>query len=164
MVLPEEMKSIAFLRDLGEPYLGQIAVMARLKEYGEGTILFSEGEASPVIYFILSGEVRLVTETRGGDTITVYTAGPGEMIGWSPVLGRNAMTATACVSSRCRLAVLDASRILGLCEQDPHFGMAFLRQVSDFLSDRLASTRRCLAFSRALSYVSPFALSHEGSD
>jgi CRP-like cAMP-binding protein len=164
MVLPEEMKSIEFLRDLGEPYLSQVAALARLKEYGEGSVLFSEGEVSPVLYFILSGEVRLVTELLGGGPLTIYTAGPGEMIGWSPVLGRGAMTATACVSSRSRVAVLDASRVLGLCEQDPRFGMAFLRQVSVFLSERLTSTRRCLAFSRALTHMSPFALAHEGSD
>src|SRR5262245_44080251 len=164
MVLSEEMENIVFLRELGEPYLGQVAAMARLKEYGEGSILFREGEVSAVIYFILSGEVRLVTEELGGEPVTIYTAGPGEMIGWSPVLGKGAMTATACVSSRCRVAVLDANRVLGLCEQDPRFGMAFLRQVGVFLSDRLTSTRRCLAFSRALKHMSPFALAHEGSD
>ena len=65
MVLPEEMTSVAFLRDLGQPYLAKVAAMARLKEYGEGTVLFSEGEVSPVIYFVLSGEVRLVTDQIG---------------------------------------------------------------------------------------------------
>jgi CRP-like cAMP-binding protein len=164
MILPEEMESVAFLRDLGESYLAKIAAMARLKEYGEGSILFSEGDVSHDIYFLLSGEVRLVTELLGGEPVTIYTAGPGEMIGWSPVLGGGPMTATACVSSRSRVAVLGASRVLGLCEQDPRFGMAFLRQVGVFLSDRLTSTRRCLAFSRALKHMSPFALAHEGSD
>jgi CRP-like cAMP-binding protein len=165
MILPEEMANVGFLQDLGEPYLSQIAAIARLKECGKGTILFSEGEASPVIYFILSGEVRLVTRLVDEEPFTIYTAGPGEMIGWSSLLGRNAMTATACVSSRCRLAVLDAKRTLLLCEQDPHFGLAFLQQVIVFLSDRLASTRRCLAISRALvPHTSPFALAHEGSD
>jgi CRP-like cAMP-binding protein len=163
MILPEEMGNVEFLRDLGPPYLGQIAAMARLKEHGEGTVLFSEGEFSPVIYFVLRGEVRLVSE-QAGEPLTIYTAGPGEMIGWSPVLGKGAMTATACVSAPTRLAVLDARRVLELCERDPRFGMAFLRQVGVFLSDRLTSTRRCLAYSRALSHMSPFVLAHEGSD
>jgi CRP-like cAMP-binding protein len=164
MVLPDEMNNIAFLRDLGAPYLEQVAAMARLREYPEGSILFSEGDVSGVIYFILRGEVKLLTEQFDGEPVTIYTAGPGEMIGWSPVLGRGPMTATACVSSRCRLAVLDAGRVLELCERDPHFGVAFLRQVGVFLSDRLSSTRRCLAFARALKHRSPYALAHEGSD
>jgi CRP-like cAMP-binding protein len=164
MVLPEEMGSIAFLRNLSESYLEQIAAMARLQEHEAGAVLFGEGEDSPFISFILSGEVRLEIEQRGGGPITIYTAGPGELLGWSPVLGRGPMTATARVSARCRLAVLDAGRVLGLCERDPRFGMAFLKQVGVFLSDRLHSTRRCLAFARALPHLSPFALAHEGSD
>jgi CRP-like cAMP-binding protein len=164
MVLPEEMERIAFLHDLGQPYLGRLAALAQLKEYRAGAVLFSEGEASPVIYFILTGEVKLLTEQIDGEPFTLYTAGPGEMIGWSPLLGRSAMTATARASSLSRLAVLDARQVMKLCEQDPYFGMAFLRQVMVFLSDRLASTRRCLAFARALGHCSPFALAHDGSD
>jgi CRP/FNR family transcriptional regulator len=165
MTLPEELAKVGFLQELGEPYLGKIAAIARLKECGKGTVLFSEGEASPVIYFILSGEVKLVTRLIDEEPFTIYTAGPGELIGWSSLLGRNAMTATACVSARSRLAVLDAKKILTLCEQDPHLGLAFLHQVIVFMSDRLASIRRCLAISRALlPHISPFALAHEGSD
>jgi CRP-like cAMP-binding protein len=165
MILPEEMAKVGFLQNLGEPYLSQIAAIARLEECGEGTSLFSEGETSPVFYFILSGEVKLVTQLIDEEPFTIYHAGPGELIGWSSLLGRNAMTATACVSSRSRLAVLDAKRVLKLCQQDPHFGLAFLQQVIVFLSDRLACTRRCLAISRALQrQMSPFALAHEDSD
>jgi CRP-like cAMP-binding protein len=164
MILPEEMGSIAFLRNLNESYLQRIAAMARPEQHEAGAVLFCEGEDSPDIYFLLTGEVRLEIEQRGGGPITIYTAGPGEMLGWSPVLGRGPMTATARVSAPCRLAVLDAARVLGLCERDPRFGMAFLKQVGVFLSDRLHSTRRCLAFARALPHLSPFALAHEGSD
>ena len=60
----------------------------------DGTVLFHEGEASPFIYFILSGEVRLDIEYVDGERVTISTAGPGEMLGWSPVLGGSAMTAT----------------------------------------------------------------------
>jgi CRP-like cAMP-binding protein len=164
MILTEEMECVGFLRNLREPYLSEIAAMARPKECSEGEVLFNEGEKSDCIYFILSGEVCLEIEHASGEPIDIYTAGPGELIGWSPVLGRSAMSATARANSRCRLAVLDVSQVLALCEQDPRFGMAFLKQVGRFLSDRLNSTHRCLAFARTLRAMSPFALAHEGSD
>jgi CRP-like cAMP-binding protein len=164
MISPEEMQCVGFLRDLSEPYLSQIGAMARLQVSSKGTVLFHEGEASPFIWFILSGEVRLDIEYVDGEKVVIYTAGPGEMLGWSPVLGRPVMTATARVASRCRVAVLEVSQVLALCEQDPRFGMAFLKQLGVFLSERLDGTRRCLAFARALSHLSPFALAHEGSD
>src|SRR5262249_46347240 len=112
MVSPEEMQCVGFLRDLSEPYLSQVAAMARLEEWSKGKVVFREGEASPLIWFILRGEVRLDIEYVDGEQVVIYTAGPGEMVGWSPVLGRSAMTATARVASRCRLAVLEVSRVL----------------------------------------------------
>lgn len=164
MIIPEEMESIAFLRQLGQPHLERVARLARLEECEEGSVLFHEGDESPFLYFVLSGEVALEIEHPDGAPVEVCIAGPGEMLGWSAVLGRPVMTATARVLSRCRLASLEIGPLLKLCEQNPRFGMALYRQVGLFLSDRLASTRRCLAFTRKLRHLSRFALAHEGSD
>jgi CRP-like cAMP-binding protein len=157
MILPEELARIEFLQQLGETYLNRVAGMARLEECLEGTVLFREGQRSPVITFVLSGEVRLEVEEPDGESVEVATVGPGEMLGWSPILGRP-MTATARAATRCQLAVFDASRILGLGEADPRFGMAFLRQTSIALSERLRDTRRHLAIARSLGQRSPFTL------
>jgi CRP-like cAMP-binding protein len=124
--------------------------------------VFRTGEASSFIYFVLNGTVDLEIEEPVGESRKVATAGPGELLGWSPVLGRRAMTATARAATRCRLAALDVGQLLALCERDPHFGMAFLRQVALVVSDRLSGTRRHLA--RALSHRGPLGAPPEGSD
>jgi len=149
MILPEEMKDIEFLRELGGQYLNQIAMMAQLKECEAETILFRQGESSPFIYIVLSGNVALRLEESAEKSVETSTVGPGELLGWSPVLGRPAMTATAQAATRCRLAVLDVNRIIALCESDPRFGVAFLRQIALVMSDRLLSARLNLV--RALS-------------
>jgi CRP-like cAMP-binding protein len=142
--------------------LNQIAKMAVLKECKEDTVLFSQGQGSPLIYFVLSGKVGLEIEEPGGKSVGVSTLGPGELLGWSPVLGRHAMTATARPLTPCRLAVLEVPQVLELCERDPRFGIAFLRQIALVLSERLWDTRRNLA--RALSHRPLFAAPQEGSD
>jgi len=162
MILPEELVSIEFLRNIGEPHLNQIALEALLKEYPEGTVVFREGQDSPFIYFVLTGKVDREVEEPDGKSARVYTAGPGELLGWSPVLGRRAMTATARAVARSRLAVLGVDQILALCEREPRFGLAFLRQITLVLSERLRHTRRSLA--RALSHRPEVAAAPEGSD
>ena len=107
MILPEEVERIDFLRNLGEPHLHKIAAMARLAECLQGTIVFREGQDSPSIYFLLSGKVGLEVAEPDGESVEVYSASPGELLGWSPVLGQRAMTATARAVTRRRLAVLD---------------------------------------------------------
>ena len=150
MILPEELTGIQFLENLGADHLNRIAKLARLEDHVQGTVLFREGEPTPCIYFVLSGQVGLEVMQPDGEPVEVCTIAPGELLGWSPVLGGPAMTATARTLARCRLAVLDVKMVLELCEREPHFGLAFLRQVALVLSARLHETRRCLALARVV--------------
>jgi CRP-like cAMP-binding protein len=161
MILPEELESVVFLRNLGKIHLDRVAAMARLRECAAGTVLFKEGADSPYLYFILGGTVGLEVAEPGRDPVRVYTARAGDLVGWSPVLGRRSMTATGRVLTDCRLAALDAEEVAGLCERDPAFAAAFLRQTARVLSDRLWGTRRLLA--RALGHR-PLEVVAEGSD
>ncbi len=149
MILPDELEEVAFLRELGERYFNQLAQIAHLKEFRRGSVIFHEGQEAPFIYFILSGKVSLEVIEPGYGAIEVETLGPGELLGWSPALGGHAMTATAIALTRGRLAALDATRVLALCEEEPRFGVAFLRQVGLIVSERLRCTRRTLAAVRS---------------
>ena len=111
---------------------------------------------------VLSGRVGLEVEEPDGKSVGVSTVGAGELLGWSPVLGRHAMTATARAVTDCRLAILDVEKILDLCERDPHFGFALLRQIASALSKRLWDTRRNLA--RALTHRPVLGVRMESSD
>jgi CRP-like cAMP-binding protein len=161
MILPEEMESVVFLRNLGKAHLIRVASLARLRECAEGTVLFHEGSDSAYLYFVLSGKVGLEVEEPGRGPVRVFTAHPGDLVGWSPVLGRRSMTATARAAADCRLAALDAREVAELCERDQRFAAAFLRQAACVLSDRLWGTRRLLA--RALGHR-PLDVVAEGSD
>src|SRR5262249_45334581 len=140
MITPEELKDIEFLHNLGGEHLNQLARMARLQECEEGAVVFRQGQGSAFLYFVLGGKVGLQVAETGGTAVEVSTVGPGEMLGWSPVLGRHAMTATAHAVTRCRLAVLDVRQVLDLCERDPRFAVAFLWQTALALSERLWDT------------------------
>jgi CRP-like cAMP-binding protein len=162
MSLLNELKRVRFFKNLGDDHVTRVAGLAQIKECPEGDVLFREREDSPFIYFVLSGNVHLDVEVADGDSVGVYAAGPGELVGWSPVLGRRGMTATARAATRCRLAALETDRLLQLCEEDPLFAVAFLRQVSLVLSERLASTRRRVG--RPSGARAPLGVTRESSD
>jgi CRP-like cAMP-binding protein len=164
MSLAEEMLAIEALRGLGESQLQKIAAIAGPKECQAGAILFREGDDSPIIFVLLSGEVSLEVSIRERSPTAIYVAGPGELLGWSPILGRHAMTATAKVTTPSRLAVLEVARLNELIEQDPQFGVAFLKQLALIVSDRLSATRRCLASVRDHFDSPRFSALREGSD
>jgi CRP-like cAMP-binding protein len=162
MITPAELKGIKFLQSLDEPHLNEIAAMARPQECKPDTVVFEQGQGSTYIYLVLNGKISLEIEEPDGKPVAVSTIGPGELVGWSPALGRHAMTATARAVTACQLAVLDVRQVLDLCERDPLFGVAFLRQIAVVMSDRLWDTRRNLA--RALSHRPLLATSMESSE
>jgi CRP-like cAMP-binding protein len=145
MIAPEELDRVEFLRNLGGPYAGQLAPLAEPKEYPAGAEIFRQGPDSPYLYFVLDGEVALEVQVSGQEAAEIHRGGPGELFGWSPVLGRHSMTATGRATTPTRLAVFEIARVLDLCERDPRFGSAFYRQVATVLASRLDDTRRRLS-------------------
>jgi CRP-like cAMP-binding protein len=164
MPLAEEFIEVKTLRRLGDAHVRKLAAIARPQECPAGALLFREGDDSTLIFVLLSGEVSLEVRIQDQSPTTIYMASPGELLGWSPVLGHHAMTASARATTPCRLAILEAARVNELIDQDPQLGLAFLRQLAVIVSDRLSATRHCLA-SVQVPFDSPrFKLLREGSD
>jgi CRP-like cAMP-binding protein len=164
MALSVDLQGARFTLQLSEPHRRALAALASVREYPEDTALFEEEKNSPYVYCVLEGKVSLQIREPFGEVVEVDTVGPGELLGWSPLFGRRGMTASARTATACRLAVFEVSRVAQLCERDPQFGFAFLRQVGHQVSDRLRSTRRALALARTLSHHSPYSLRHGDSD
>jgi CRP-like cAMP-binding protein len=145
MIAPEELDRVGFLRNLGGPHLNQLATMAEPKEYPAGAEIFRQGEDSPYLYFVLDGEVALDIQVSDREAVEVHRAAPGEFFGWSPVLGRHALTGTGRATALTRMALLEVARVPDLCAREPLFGMGFFRQVAQVLAWRLDETRQRLS-------------------
>jgi CRP-like cAMP-binding protein len=149
MILLDELEEVRFCQSLDPDSLQHIAQLAEPQEYPPGRLLFKEGHASSYIYLLLQGSVTLEIEQPGKGSTPIETIQPGELLGWSPVLGRGAMTATARTASRCRVAGLDVGQVLRLSERDPRFGLELLRGIAATIADRLLVTRLQLLKARS---------------
>ena len=145
MISPQEMAKVPFLRHLGGDYGGELARLAELQERPAGAVIFRRAQDLSVLYFVLDGEVGLEFYVTPHEVAEVHRVGPGDMLGWSPVLGRRSMTATARAVKPVRLAAISVDQIVQMCERDPRFGYAFYRQVAIVLSSRLDDTHRQLS-------------------
>jgi CRP-like cAMP-binding protein len=141
MVLLDMLEDIDFLRGLAPEYLGHIASLGQLQEHPADTVLFREGEGCGHVYLVSQGEIVLEIEVPGKGPMPIRTAGPGELVGWSPVIGLGPMTATGRTRTRCRVVALDVGRLRALCQRNPTFGMEFIRRTAVALAQRLHGTR-----------------------
>ncbi len=135
------IRDIQFLHDFPDDYLKPLASVATLKECAPGALVFREGQKNSQLYLIVKGSVSLEFCTPGLGCKRLQTAGPGELLGWSPVLGLSDMTATARVLEPTTLVVVDAKQLVTLCEHNPRFGYEFMRRTALALSQRLSATR-----------------------
>jgi CRP-like cAMP-binding protein len=55
----------------------------------------------------------------------ILTVAAGELLGWSPVLGQEYMTASARALTPTKVVAADAREILAICDQNPRFGYEF---------------------------------------
>lgn len=140
-VTPEFLKTLAFLAPATDEELRLLIPVARIDSYSAGKTLFREGEQISQVFIVTAGVVSL--EINGPDhrPRRFQTAGPGELLGWSPVLGTGAMTASARALTDVKVVAIDARALLDVCDKNPQFGFQFMRRVAIALAARLNATR-----------------------
>ena len=104
------------------------AVNTEILTFEPGEYIFSEGETGKSMFSILEGTVEIRTKDK-----TVYTAGPGEILGEMSLIDNKPRSATAVAKSQCRLALIDEKRFDFLIQQTP----MFINQIMKALTDRL---------------------------
>jgi CRP-like cAMP-binding protein len=139
--LVEILHGLRFLEGFEIAGVQQIASVARLEEYPADTLLFREGELCSRIFIVVEGSVALEMYVPDKGTRRLHAVGPGELLGWSPVLGSSPMTASARTLTPTRVVAVGASQMVVLCYHDPRFGFAFMRQTAKALAERLRASR-----------------------
>jgi CRP-like cAMP-binding protein len=139
--LLENLRTIRFLDGATDEERGRLAAIARLESYPAEVLIFREGERLARIFLVVEGTVALEIRVPGRGATRIHTVGPGELLGWSPILDQLPMTASARTLTPSCLVAIDAGQVLALCHHDPKFGFTFMRQTAAALATRLNATR-----------------------
>jgi CRP/FNR family cyclic AMP-dependent transcriptional regulator len=115
--------------------------IASPKHFAAGAVIFQEGLEHDHIYVVLEGSVRLEMFVEGRGRLPLMTAGPGNVIGWSPLFVGHPMTATAIALEPVHTVSFDGQELRTLCEANHELGYHVMRQLALTLSERLLATR-----------------------
>ena len=114
--------------------------------YPEGSILFLENEKARGIFLVCSGKVKLSVSSKGGRTLILQIAKPGEVIGLSASMSGDPYEVTA--------EILHPSEIVFICRED------FLRFIHRFPEAYEAVIRQLnLQYGRACEQLRTIGLS-----
>ena len=130
-----------FAEGLPNKHLQCLCRAARFIRLAADQRLFEEGEIENEIFVIISGHVRLSMNVPGRGEVPFLSAGPGDLVGWSGVIGDGRMTATAVTTEETTLIALSGNRLNEVCVCEPDLGYVLMRRIAQVLSQRLLSTR-----------------------
>jgi CRP/FNR family transcriptional regulator, cyclic AMP receptor protein len=135
------LRALPLFAPLTDDEATKLAAAASWEAHVAGAVIFRDGESVGHFWIVESGSV--VIEISGPDHSPrrLHTVETGELLGWSPLLGGAAMTATGRVLESARLLSFDAAAVLALCETDQGLGFRLMRNVARALAARLNSTR-----------------------
>jgi CRP-like cAMP-binding protein len=99
----------------------------------DGETLFVEGDHSPCMFVLLSGEVQLRTSKQG----KIHTVTAGELLGEIGMIAQQARTATAIASAPSVLLQIDSHAFEDLLNRAPRICFKIMRNVTRIMSGHL---------------------------
>ena len=139
-LLTNTLEEIQFLRDMPVEYLEKIANTSQVRDFDEFDVVFRDGQQAETLYLVISGNVHVESPVGGGRYKHILTLGPGELVGWSSLLGE-CYTTRATTPDSARLLEINVDKLKAKCDRDTSFGYEFMRRTTASLARRLSTTR-----------------------
>lgn len=137
---PSMLDAVPLFAGIAEPSRGRLASAAELVHARGGSVLFEEGEPAEDVYFLLEGRVALSLRLPGRSAMTVLSLRPGDLTGWSGILG-GPRVATARAVEDARLLRISGRDLAEICEKDHELGYRVMCKLAAELARRLHDAR-----------------------
>lgn len=127
------LQKVAIFSGLSEPEFAFLTSRVVQKKFGEGELIFTEGEACVGLYVIESGHVRIFKSSAGGREQVLSIDGPGSSIAEVPVFDGGNYPASAQAVTPVTLLFFSKQDFRALCVQHPDVALKVLRVVGSRL-------------------------------
>jgi CRP-like cAMP-binding protein len=129
------IKMSDFFMGMGRPFTMEALDIVEKIFQKEGDVLFREGDPAKHFYVLLKGRVKLGLGSSGP---VVYMARhPGEIIGWSGLIGRDRYSASGECMEETNLLKFDRDVFLEILKKYPYNEALLFRRLAEMLGNRL---------------------------
>ena len=157
--MPEEnlLTGFSFFSDVDSDTLEAISKKGEIQEFNAEDVIFHIEEPSTHLYGLLEGEVDLIlifkdkvlktdieyeeaiqaTMVDEEKAIVVDTVAPGQIFGWSSLVGSGKRTVTAECSESSRVISIPADALKSMFDKDHTLGYIVMRRLCDIIAGRL---------------------------
>jgi CRP/FNR family transcriptional regulator, cyclic AMP receptor protein len=136
-----ELRSSRFFREFDSEQLNKLAEICSEVEFPARQTVFEEYAPAKDVYVILSGKISLAICDQKKSCRQIASLGAGELMGWSPLVGRSRLYDTARTLTPVKALKVDGAALMRFCETNPTFGFKFMHRAACTLAERLSGTR-----------------------
>lgn len=137
----ELLRGLPFARGMPEKAVPRLAEIALPREFAAHTLIFKEGDRHEQAYLLLDGSIALDMQVPGRGNVRILSLGSTDLLGWSPIVGDEFMTATATTQEKTTTLALPSHALKELCDSDHEIGYWVMSKVATAMSQRLLATR-----------------------
>jgi len=124
-----------FILGMGKDFALEAMGISEKLSPGEGETLFNAGDAAHHFYVLVKGRVELRLGKAG--TVVYNARHPGEVIGWSSLVGRNDFSASAKCRESAKLLKFDRDSFLDVLHKYPSNEALVFKRLAEMLGNRL---------------------------
>jgi CRP-like cAMP-binding protein len=116
----------------------KILATAEEESHAQGDLLFHQDDPALNFYILIEGRVRISVGPQG--LLAHVSSDPGDMIGWSSLVGNNTYTASAECLGPVKVDRIEKSQLDEILHEDPESGMAFFKHLAALIGFRLVDS------------------------
>jgi CRP-like cAMP-binding protein len=133
------LEGVALLKGLSADTLGRIQKTCTWRRYESEEPIVEYLDRSDDVFFLVSGEARVIVYSLTAKVVSFHDLGPGDMFGELPAIDGRPRSASVEARTSCLVASMKASAFHELLRQEPVVMQAVLRQLVSTI--RRLSTR-----------------------
>jgi CRP-like cAMP-binding protein len=118
----------------------KILKTAREESHASGDLLFHQDDPALHFYILVEGRVRVSVGAQG--LLAHVASDPGDMIGWSSLVGNKTYTASAECLGPVKVEKIEKSQLDKILHEDPVSGMNFFKHLAALIGGRLVDSYR----------------------
>ena len=124
-----------FIMGMGKEFATEAMDISEKLSLNGGKIIFSTGETANYFYVLLKGQVQLSLGDSG--PVVYQVRHPGEIIGWSCLVGRETYSASAECLDTTELLRFDREGFLEILSKNPASEALLFKRLATMLGNRL---------------------------
>jgi CRP/FNR family transcriptional regulator, cyclic AMP receptor protein len=135
------LRDVPLFEGLSDEALELIAGCGSNVHFGEGGLLFRQGDPADTFFVIRHGSVALETFVPARGPVTIETIESGDVVGWSWLFAPYRWHFDAKALVAVRATAFDGACLRGKCDADPALGYQLMSRFAQVMIERLQWTR-----------------------